>query len=209
VRDRLNILGCLCLMLLLPGIGSAEDYSAGKDYGELASPQPTSVDDAVEVIEFFSYGCPHCSNLEPHLMKWANSPAASDVKLVRIPIAWNPGMESLARVYYAAEMAGADEKADAAVFKLIHEDKPSGLTLETIADVLAAEGVDKGSFMHHFQSADVTERVEESKEMTRRYRITGVPTLVIDGRYTVGIPRGNDFERMFEITDYLVERSAD
>jgi thiol:disulfide interchange protein DsbA len=209
VRDRLSILGFMCLLFLLPGCGSAENYAAGKDYGELDNPQPSTVEDGVEVIEFFSYGCPHCFHLEPHIMEWADSPAANGVELVRIPVAWNQGMESLARVYYAAAMAGADKKADAAVFKLIHEDKPSGLTLDTIADVLAANGVDRASFIHHFQSPDVTARVEQSKEMTRRYKITGVPTLVIDGKYTVGIPRGNDFERMFEVTDYLVEQAAD
>jgi thiol:disulfide interchange protein DsbA len=196
------------LMLLLPGIGAAE-YSAGKDYGELDAPQPTTGGEKVEVIEFFSYACGHCANLEPHLVEWAASPAADGVKLVRIPVAWNPGMESLARVYFAAEMAGSTKQADAAIFKLIHEDKPDGLNLDMIADVLASEGVDKAAFVQHFQSAEVTQRVQGAQEMTKRYKITGVPTLVIDGKYTVGIPRGNDFERMFAVTDHLVAEAAE
>jgi thiol:disulfide interchange protein DsbA len=78
-----------------------------------------------------------------------------------------------------------------------------------IADVLASEGVDKAAFVQHFQSAEVTQRVQGAQEMTKRYKITGVPTLVIDGKYTVGIPRGNDFERMFAVTDHLVAEAAE
>ena len=208
MQERLKIFGLMCVMLLLPGIGAAE-YSAGKDFGELEAPQPTVAGDKVEVIEFFSFGCGHCANLEPHLVEWASSPAADGVNLVRIPVAWNPGMESLARVYYAAEMAGGDKKADAAVFKLIHEDQPDGLSLEMIAGVIAAEGVDKAAFIQNFQSPEVTAKVQNAKEMTKRYKITGVPTLVVDGRYTVQIPRGNDIERMFAVTDYLVAEAAE
>jgi thiol:disulfide interchange protein DsbA len=196
-------------MLLAPGLGAVERFVAGEDYGELAKPQPTAGGDKVEVIEFFSYGCPHCAHLEPHIMEWAASPAADGVALVRVPVAWNQGMESLARVYYAAEAGGASEEAHSAVFKLLHEDKPAELTLPVIAGVLGKHGVDEGAFMRSFQSDEVTEQVNTAKEMTRRYRISGVPTLIVDGRYTVGIPEGGDFERMFEITDFLVAGAAD
>ena len=78
-----------------------------------------------------------------------------------------------------------------------------------IVDVLAKHGVDKDRSVEGFQSAEVTKRVNEAKDMTKRYRISGVPTVVSDGRHTVGIPRGSDFKRMFEIIDYLVAQSAD
>ena len=209
MQDRLTIWAGAILLMLMPGIGAAEGFIAGKDFNELAEPQPTPDGDKIQVIEFFSFGCGHCANLEPHLVDWAASPAASGVVLERVPVAWNQGMEGLARVHYAAKMAGASEGAHAAVFKLMHEDKPANLNLEMIADVLADHGVDKAQFIQHFQSAAVTEKVNAAKDMTRRYKITGVPTLVVDGRYTVQIPAGGDFDRMFAVTDHLVAESAD
>ncbi len=209
MRDRLTIFGGVVLLMLIPGIGATEDFRAGKDYNELSEPQPTPGGDKIQVIEFFSFGCGHCANLEPHLVEWAASPAASGVALQRVPVAWNQGMEGLARVHYAARMAGASEGAHAAVFKLMHEDKPANLNLEMIADVLADHGVDKAQFVQHFQGAAVSEKVNAAKEMTRRYKVTGVPTLVVDGRYTVQIPAGGDFDRMFAVTDYLVAKSAE
>ena len=209
MRNRLTIFGWVILVLLVPGIGAAESYKAGQDYNELPQAQPTPGGEKVQVIEFFSFGCGHCANLEPHLVEWAASPAASAVALERVPVAWNQGMESLARVHYAAKMAGASDGAHAAVFKLMHEDKPANLSLDMIADVLAGQGVDKARFVQNFQSAAVTEKVNAAKEMTKRYKVTGVPTLVIDGRYTVQIPAGGDFDRMFAITDHLVAESAD
>ena len=43
----------------------------GQDYQLLTPPQPTATPDKVEVIEFFSYGCPHCYALQPQVVKWA------------------------------------------------------------------------------------------------------------------------------------------
>lgn len=206
---RLKFVSAVALGTLLFGNVLAENFVAGKDYGELPAREPTSSGDKVEILEFFSYACPHCANLEPHLQAWAAGEASNNVRLRRIPIAWNKGMEPFARVFYAADLLDAPEEAHAAMFKLIHEDKPAQLSLPIIADVFARHGVDREAFIARFGSDEVSELVEKSKELTRRYRVTGVPTLIIGGFYTVGIPRDGDFDRMFAVTDYLVAKSGE
>ena len=181
----------------------------GIEYTELAKPQATESGDKVEVIEFFSYGCPHCADLEPHLREWAGGVDTGKVELVKVPVAWNRGMESFARVYYAADMLDASDEAHAAMFDLLHGDKPQQLTLPIIADTFAQHGVDKDAFLREFESEAVTQKVRQAQEMTRRYRVSGVPVLIVDGFYTVGIPGNGDFDRMFAITDYLVEQAAE
>ena len=42
----------------------------GKNYARIRNPQPVETGKKIEVIEFFSYGCPHCAELEPHLDAW-------------------------------------------------------------------------------------------------------------------------------------------
>ncbi len=206
-----KLISVLAVSAMLAGIGpaAADSFTLGEDYGQLDARQPVSTSDKVEVIEFFSYGCPHCADLEPHLSEWASGIDTGKVELVKVPVAWNRGMESFARVYYAADMLDASEEAHAAMFDLLHGEKPQQLTLPLIADTFARHGVDRDAFLRNFESEEVTEKVRQSKEMTRRYRVSGVPVLIVDGFYTVGIPGGGDFDRMFAVTDYLVEQAAE
>jgi len=187
----------------------ADEYVEGKDYLPLESPQPTATGDKVEVIEFFSYGCPHCAHFEPVLEEWLKSGKPENVAFRRVPVAWNQGFEAFARVYYAAEMLDAPTEADAALFHLLHEEKPPQLTLQMIADLFAKYGVDRDAFMQNFAGDEVTAKVNQAKALTRSYRVGGVPTLIVDGRYEVPSPAGGDFERMLAVADYLAEKAAD
>ncbi len=185
----------------------ADDYVEGTDYQPLASPQPTATGDKVEVIEFFSFGCPHCAHFEPVLQEWLRSGKPDNVEFRRVPVAWNQGFEAFARVYYAAEMLDAPADAAAAMFHLLHEEKPPQLTLQMIADLYAKYGVDPEAFMRNFAGDEVTAKVNQAKAMTRSYRVTGVPTLVVDGTYQVPSPAGADFKRMLAIADFLAEKA--
>jgi thiol:disulfide interchange protein DsbA len=208
---RLKLFPVLCLVLTGCWASAvlADDYVEGTDYVPLASPQPTSAGDKVEVIEFFSYGCPHCAHFEPVLEEWLKSGKPDNVEFRRVPVAWNQGFEAFARVYYAAQMLDAPAEADVAIFHLLHEEKPPQLTLETIADVFAKYGVNKGTFMKNFAGEEVTAKVDQAKAMTRTYRVTGVPTLIVDGAYEVPSVAGGDFKRMLDVTDYLAEKAGD
>lgn len=207
MRRKLGLAYFLGLTLAAVGGALADTFEQGKDYSELAQPQPGGGDN-VEVIEFFSYGCPHCAHFEPYLQEWKDGGKPDNVELRRVPVAWNRGFEAFARVYYAADMLGASDEAHAAMFRLLHEDKPTDLTLPMIADLFAEHGLDRAAFLRNFESQDVTARVREGQEMTRRYRVTGVPVLIVDGAYSVPSPAGGDFPRMLAVADYLAERSA-
>ena len=84
---RLRILGLMSLMLLVRASAPRRISPPAKTMASWKHPSPTTAGDKVEVIEFFSYGCSHCSNLEPHVMEWATSPAATGVEFVRVPVA--------------------------------------------------------------------------------------------------------------------------
>jgi thiol:disulfide interchange protein DsbA len=188
---------------------TAGDYVEGKDFVTLGSAQPTSTGDKVEVIEFFSYGCPHCAHFEPVLDEWLDSGKPDNVQFRRVPVAWNKGFEAFARVYYAAQMLDAPDEAGVAIFHLLHEEKPPQLTLEDIADLYAKFGVDRNRFMENFASEAVTDKVVQAKQLTRQYRVAAVPTLIVDGAYQVPSPAGGDFKRMLDIADYLAAKSAE
>ena len=200
---------CLILATLSAAGTDAGDFVEGKDYIPLERPKAAATGDKVEVIEFFSYGCPHCAHFEPVLEAWLESGKPENVEFRRVPVAWNQGFEAFARVYYAAHMNSATAEANEAIFHLIHEERPPQLTLETIADVLARHGVDKAAFIQDFGGDAVTAKVDEAKALTRAYRVSGVPMLVVGGAYQVPTQAGADFQRMLDTADYLAGKFAE
>jgi predicted DsbA family dithiol-disulfide isomerase len=58
--------------------------------------------------------------------------------------------------------------------------------------------------MRAFDSRDVSRRLNRAAEDTRRLGIRAVPTMVVAGKYRVGMNQGA--QRALEVTDYLLEQ---
>lgn len=202
---RFRLASILLVAMTLPAMSvlQAESFEEGTDYLKLDKPQQTSEGEGVEVIEFFSYGCGHCANLEPHLNEWRKDGQPENVRLMRVPVAWSQGFESLARVYFAADILGVPEEAHEGIFNLIHVDRAQ-LSLEMIANYFGKHGADPEAFIETFSSPQVTERVNMAKALTRKYQVSGVPVFVVDGAYKVPSPH-DGFPRMLETVNYVVE----
>jgi thiol:disulfide interchange protein DsbA len=185
------------------GLLQAGSYEEGTDYFKLGGAEASGAGAGVEVIEFFSYGCGHCATLEPHLNKWLDDGKPENATLRRIPVAWSQGFEALARVYYTAEILGVPHEAHEGFFNLIHVDRAQ-LSLPMIAEFFAAHGADTNEFIETFGSPQVTERVNASKALARKYQISAVPSFVVDGAYKVPSSPGG-FPRMLETVNYVVE----
>ena len=81
-------------------------WQDGVNYARLVPAQPTSVPAGqVEVLEFFWYACPHCYALDPLVAAWEKS-KPSYISFSRVPVLWNEGHRSLARLFYTLESMG-------------------------------------------------------------------------------------------------------
>ena len=187
----------------------AENLAEGIDYVRLAAPQPTSDASKIEVVELFWYGCPHCYHLEPLLNKWTAT-LPDDVVFVRVPAILGPRWDVLARAYYTAEMLGVLDKIHEPLFKAIHERKQKFENEDALAEFFAAQGVDEKQFRETFKSFGVASKVNRARQMTQRYGISGVPALVIDGKYRTSASEAGSHEDMLKVSDGLIaeERKA-
>jgi len=98
---------------------SAAELVEGKDYVRLKNAQPVETGKKIEVIEFFSYGCPHCNDLEPILDAWV-AKLPPDVQFRRVPVMFQQRWEALARIYYTLDAMGDEARLSPEVFKAIH-----------------------------------------------------------------------------------------
>ncbi len=183
----------------------AEDVATRVDSVTLDTPQPTSDPSKIEVVEMFSYGCPHCDHFEPLLHKWVEA-LPNDVVFVRIPVVFRASWEVLARAYYVAEMLGVSDKTHSALFKAIQEDKQRIEDVDALAKFFVDQGVDDKKFRDAYNSFGVAAKINRGKQMTQRYGITGVPTLFINGKYSTSNSEAGSFEGMLKATDKLIEQ---
>ena len=195
--------------LLLPMFVSmtacAESYTQGQDYVELSNPQPTTSDDKIEVVELFWYGCPHCYDLEPYLEEWLTS-KPDDVEFVRMPGIASQRWELLAKAYYTAELLGVLDKTHTALFEVIHEEKRKITDEAGLQDFFVTHGVSAEEFKSTFNSFAVNVKVNTARQMSRRYAITGVPTLVVNGKYRTSLGMARGSKNAIKIVNYLIEQ---
>ena len=84
-RSLLQALASIPVLAVAPPVPAAEPrLREGIDYVRLTRPAPPS-EPGIEVLEFFSYGCPHCHEFEPVVRKWRAS-LSKDIAFRRVPI---------------------------------------------------------------------------------------------------------------------------
>ena len=170
------------LALLAAGTAYAGEPARGRDYEVLKQAQPTETGTKVEVIEFFSYACPHCSSLQAPLRGWLKKKPA-DVEFKRSPVVFQENWVPFARIYYTLEAMGLLDKLHYDVFTAIHDQKMRLQEPETLFGWVASKGVDRKKFIDTYNSFAVQSRTNRAADTTRRYDIPFTPVLVVDGRY--------------------------
>ncbi|HET8699958.1 MAG TPA: thiol:disulfide interchange protein DsbA/DsbL [Gammaproteobacteria bacterium] len=178
-------------------------FELGANYTRLSPTQPTSSSpDKVEVAEVFWYGCPHCNALEPFMTRWlARKP--DYVSFVRIPGVGQPLWKFHARAFYTAEALGKGEEMHAAFFREIHENGNYLETEDKLRDFFAKFGVSATDFKTTFDSFAVQTKLQRAEELNRRYRVTGVPAIVINGKYFTDVGMAGGQEQLIELIDEL------
>jgi thiol:disulfide interchange protein DsbA len=183
-----RIVAALALALALLPAAWAQNMVEGQSYVRLKNPQIVETGKNIEVIEFFSYGCPHCGELEPVLQRWLKTKPA-DVTFRRIPVMFQPRWESLAKVYYTLDALGEETKLSPDVFAAIHGKGTPLWNEKDFFDWAASKGLDRKKVEDLYNSFTIVGKVNRAKQMGQLYNIQSVPTMVIDGKYATGPER--------------------
>lgn len=168
------------LLVLLPALGQAQE---GTTFRTISPPQPTGSPGKIEVIEFFSYACPHCAHFYPLLESWvAKQP--KDVVLRKVPVGFNRDLWiNLQRAYYALEASGDLAKLDGALFHAIHEEHLQLFDEQSLTDWVAKNGGHADKFAKAYTDLGVNTQTVQADTMAENYAIIGVPSLAINGQY--------------------------
>jgi thiol:disulfide interchange protein DsbA len=205
---RLLALLCATFVTLFSfgGASFAADLQAGREFKPISPPLATPKD-KIEVVEFFSYGCNHCSDFHPTISKWAaNLP--KDVSFRRIPVSFGRAeWARLSKIYYSLEATGDLAKLDTAVFLAIHEQRVPFKTDEAVFSWVASKGADAKKFAEAFNGFSMASKVQRADQDATAAKISGVPSLAVDGKYLVNNEAASSYDDLLRITDAVIAKA--
>ena len=192
-----------CLLAQVASAETATPTLADSAFRKVTPPQPTSSPGKIEVIEFFSFACPHCNEFYPLLNTWlAKQP--KDVVLSRVPVGFHrPPWINLQRAYYALQASGDLTRLDGALFSAIHEQGQQLFDERSLADWVAANGGSAEKFTAAYTSFAVNNETVQADAMVEKYAIEGVPSMAVNGEY---VAQGATFAEILANTDKLIAK---
>jgi len=197
----------LSLAISFSGLSGAQSpkIEEGFDYRILPTPQPLESKGKVEVIEFFWYGCPHCYDFEPELNAWLKR-QPKDVIFRKVPVAFRDDFMPHSQLFYALEAMGKGDALNDKVMYAMHKENKRLITENEIADWVATQGIDRNTFLATYRSFAVVSKARAARQMADAYRIDGVPTIVMQGRYVTSPSIAGTKAKAISVMEHLEQK---
>ncbi len=198
-----------------PAVTREWQFKEGQHFVRMVPTQPTvGGADKIEVAEFFMYSCPHCYDMEPYINEWAKN-ADPNIRFVRVPATWNALVRLHAQLYYTEEVLGRNgiiKNPDAfreAIFQEYHRRGNRMTSKEAIQKLFARFGnVSAEDFERTWNSFEVDQKLRVAADLARRYSITSVPAVVVNGKYRTSATETGSYPKLIELIDELTVREG-
>ena len=203
-RARVTILagiGAVVALVAIVGIGYSLGFG-GADEPYLVLEDRPDGDGDVEVVEYFSWACIHCRNLDELIEGWKQN-LPNGVTFRRVHASYSGPLRVLARTHVALERHGALDANHARIFRAIHDRNRQFLTAEAMADFVAGYDIDRETFLAAVGSAATASAVERDATESAAIGVFAVPSLVVDGKYIINMGVGR--KQALSNLDALIE----
>ena len=196
--------GALGGMVASPPANTAGAAIAGQTYAPLNTPSLQTVGGKIEVLEFFSYGCPHCHDFAEPFERWSKK--QKDAVVRRVPVTFGrPQWVVLGRLFYTIQIMKLPA-LDMAAFAAIHQQGRMLYEDQAVLQWAASQpGVDAKKFSEVYYSAEVTTAIKKADALAMTYQIDGVPSIIVGGRYKMLQQRGMNFSDLLLNTDAVIK----
>jgi len=178
----------------------------GARYRRLARRQTTASPGKIEVLEFFSYACPHCFELEPVLEPWVKK-LPSDVRFQRVPVPFLASSQNLMKSYYAFEALGLVEHMTPTMFAAMNVEHQLLASPAEVAALVAKNGGDSAKFLVAMGSFGVASNVLRAKKLLDSYEVDSTPTFAVQGLYETSPAQAGGHSQALAMVDVLIARA--
>ncbi len=212
---KLSVLVFAYLMAVLSQAAIAQEmWEKGEHYKELPFPVKTRDASKIEVVEVFWYGCPHCYEFNNDYLPGWKKQMAEDVDFWMLPATF-PGWKEHARAFYAAEYLGVMDTLHQPLFDAIVANPRKFKEDEDFEEIFTANGVSKEDYYKIFEASGfrkiskVEEAIQKAEDRIKTYRISGVPALIVNGKYKIGVRDAGSFANMVKIANFLISKERE
>jgi thiol:disulfide interchange protein DsbA len=183
----------------------AKTWEAGTHYFVIDPPQATATGNKIEVLEVFSYACPHCAHFQPYADQIKQALPAY-AQFTYMPAIFNAQWEPYARAFYTAQSLGVLDQTHQALFDALHRDHVPLRTIEDLAGFYAQHGVDRAKFLAASGSFEVESKLARAQEIVRNAGVDGTPSVIVNGKYRVTGSSAGGFPQLIELVEFLVKK---
>lgn len=183
----------------------AADLTEGKQYITLNTERAVQP----EVVEFFSFYCPHCYAFEMdyHIPEKVKNALPEGTKFKQYHVTFlGFQSENLTRAWALAMALGVEDKVRTPLFevaqKAVKDRDQNAPSLETIRQIFLNNGVTAEQFDGGINSFAVTGLYNQQVQAAERFNIHGVPDFYVNGKYRVN-PEGLSHTEEGFIQDYV------
>jgi thiol:disulfide interchange protein DsbA len=196
-------LGLITAFLISTQVAAQQAFVEGVDYKVISPVVKTSHPDKVVVTEIFWYGCPHCFRFEPYIERWEKS-IPDGVVFEQVPSVLNPSWSTHARTFYALKFMGVLEQVHKKLFDAIHVKRKRLNSIDQLAKFVADQELDEKLFRDSYASFPVDTQIRKNTQIEKRYGHSGVPAIIVNGKYLASGSMAGSNDRLIKIIDYLV-----
>lgn len=179
--------------MVLAFSASAAQITDGKQYTTLDKP----VVGAPQVLEFFSFYCPHCYEFEEvlHVSDNVKKKLPEGTKMVKYHVEFlGPLGKDLTQAWAVAMALGVENKIEVPMFEAVQKTQ----TVQNVADirdVFIKAGVKPEEYDAAWNSFVVKSLVAQQEKAAADFQLRGVPAMYVDGKYMLN-PQGMDTSNM-------------
>ncbi|MCK3655195.1 thiol:disulfide interchange protein [Pasteurellaceae bacterium Macca] len=200
----------LSALLTFNTVAVAQDPVAGKEYLEVRQAPSAQK----EVLEFFSFYCPHCYDFEltykiPSQIK-AKLPAGATLKQYHVDFLGRQS-EALTRAWALAMALGAEEKVKTPLFEATQKGKIN--SMDDIRAIFLANGITAEQFDGGINSFAVNGLVTKQTQAVKAFNIRGVPAFFVNEQYQInpegfsGVKTTEEFvQRYVDAVTFLIKK---
>ncbi|XOZ32881.1 thiol:disulfide interchange protein DsbA/DsbL [Halomonadaceae bacterium KBTZ08] len=200
-----SLIALIAFLALVPAALAAE-WEEGTHYKTLSNPVETRSGDQLELAEVFWYGCPHCYRMQPSIEDWKKD-KPEDVNLRHVPASLRSDWEPHAKAFYAARELGVVEAIHSELFEALAGEHQDLSDVDAIASFFEEQGVAKADAVREaWNSFAVDTAMRRGRQFQKGARVTGTPTLVVEGKYVISASAAGSYENMLAIADYLLSK---
>ncbi len=191
------------LFALLPSLVFATNFEEGRDYKTIPAATSSS---QKSVLEFFSYGCPWCFELEKSVEALQKS-LPKDISFQRIPVTFEQNWTLYAKAFYTAKALKQEATLTPLLFQAIQKDDTLNTSQEMI-EFFIKHGAKEAFVTSAFESSPTMNAlVKNGAKLMRKYQVYGVPAFVVNQRYKTDLVMvKGDKEKLIALVKYLIDK---